>query len=556
MPIRQPFYLNANNLYSSTAVFLDAALTMCAPDGFYSDGTIVRQQVGCVLLPQQNCTTCSVPCGTNINANGNKGLYLVNLDAGNSIGAVIVRFDPQEIPDGIRAIFNSNTYNKLSSPVDGLHKSTNANNYTFIGKTSRDCGISGNTYSLVEKLYNGTAFVDTGGTQSVIVAAGDVSLGANAPGNCMMVIPKPTTSPSIINLQMAGPCTGTAWTMGVACPVLLTGFSSTSVFGSSTLACAAGKNQTYYNASLDNTPGIVDVFDFVYSDNIGANQLTDGFYASNSIAGGAQWFQVTSGVVVAVGSCAVPCGSPIVSNISTGSTIYNVDLSTGTATGAIIITFDPVGIPDGILATLNSIQYNKLSSPNVGVLQSSVAGPTFIGQTTQTTGCTAWYPSGGTVNLTTWNWNGTVFVNSGIVTPTTIVAGQIKATTALPGVCVMVIPKTSASNLVLNVKVFGPCTSTGWNLTVPCPVALPSFMGSVRSSTANIPCTTAMTQTYYFVKVHITADTFVGVDDYVFTDVNGEFPLTDGHYLISNVAVPNKVIHVVNGIVTEITACT
>jgi len=63
MPIQQPFYINGPSLASATAVFLDAALTICAPDGFYSDASVVREQVGCILLPENTCPTCcSDPC--------------------------------------------------------------------------------------------------------------------------------------------------------------------------------------------------------------------------------------------------------------------------------------------------------------------------------------------------------------------------------------------------------------------------------------------------------------------------------------------------------------
>lgn len=58
MPIPQPFYINGPSLESATAVFSDAALTTCAPDGFYSKGDITREQVNCVLLPQQTCPNC------------------------------------------------------------------------------------------------------------------------------------------------------------------------------------------------------------------------------------------------------------------------------------------------------------------------------------------------------------------------------------------------------------------------------------------------------------------------------------------------------------------
>lgn len=58
MPIPQTYYLNGNDLQSSTAVFLDAALTICAPDGYYSDGTITRKQISCVLSTGSTCQSC------------------------------------------------------------------------------------------------------------------------------------------------------------------------------------------------------------------------------------------------------------------------------------------------------------------------------------------------------------------------------------------------------------------------------------------------------------------------------------------------------------------
>jgi hypothetical protein len=295
-------------------------LSVCAANGFYSDGVIVREQVDCVLLPQQTCPACATPCGTTINASGGQGIYLLDLETGTTvsdIGAVIIRFNPQGVPDGIRATLGANVYNKLTSPVDGLHQSSNAGALTFVGLASADCGISGTTYpTLAEFEYNGTAFVATGNTQSVTVAAGDVSLGASAPGNTMMVIPKLTPSPSIINFEVVGPCSGTAWSMSVACPVLLTGFSSSVVASTEEAVCLLEETTTYYNASLANTPGTVGLYDFVFADAYGNSPLSAGFYyAAGSITGSNEWFQVNaSGIVIAIGTCPV-APTPSVTNV-------------------------------------------------------------------------------------------------------------------------------------------------------------------------------------------------------------------------------------------------
>lgn len=53
------YYLNGPSLGSASGVFTDAELTICAPDGFYSDGVISRELVNCVLLPQQVCLSCT-----------------------------------------------------------------------------------------------------------------------------------------------------------------------------------------------------------------------------------------------------------------------------------------------------------------------------------------------------------------------------------------------------------------------------------------------------------------------------------------------------------------
>jgi hypothetical protein len=312
MAISSSYYINAPSLGSATAVFTDSSLLTCAADGFYSDGVISREQVGCVLLPQQTCPSCATPCGTIISASGEQGIYLLDIETGNTggdVGAVIVRFEPYGVPDGIRATLGVNVYNKLTSSVDGLHESTNAGSFTFVGEIGSDCGISGTTYpALTEYLYNGTSFVATGGTQSVTVAPGDVSLGATAPGNCLMVIPKTTASPSIINFEVVGPCSGTAWDISVACPVLLTGFSSSVMAASSVAACLLSETVTYYNASLASTPGTVGLYDFVYLDAYGSTQLPAGFYlATGSITGGNDWFEVDAdGVVISLGVCTPP----------------------------------------------------------------------------------------------------------------------------------------------------------------------------------------------------------------------------------------------------------
>lgn len=59
MAINSIFYLDGGTLSTSTSVYLDPALTILAPDGFYGDGTISRQQSSGILLTAENCSACN-----------------------------------------------------------------------------------------------------------------------------------------------------------------------------------------------------------------------------------------------------------------------------------------------------------------------------------------------------------------------------------------------------------------------------------------------------------------------------------------------------------------
>jgi hypothetical protein len=65
------YYLNAASLALATAVYSDPGLLTLAPDGFYSDNSIVREQVSGVLQTQADCPGCGTMvtlCYSNISA--------------------------------------------------------------------------------------------------------------------------------------------------------------------------------------------------------------------------------------------------------------------------------------------------------------------------------------------------------------------------------------------------------------------------------------------------------------------------------------------------------
>ena len=300
------YYINGTTLSNSTAIFTDEALTICAANGFYADSNgITRALSSCVLGAIQTCPSCATTCNNTVSASGGQGVYTLDIDVGNGItelGAVKVRFFPAAIPDGFRATFNGTVYNQLSSIVDGRHASTTAGNFTYVGDASSDCGISGVTYSnLTEFNYTAGAFSPTGNTRSISVAAGDVSLTpSQPPGECVMVIPKLTSTPNIISFEFVGPCTSTAWSIVVDCPVLLTGYdSSTSPVGSSSSACGYSLASVYYNMPVNGASGAPDKFDWVFADVNGENILANGFYKIS----GNRFIEVADGIIVDIDTC-------------------------------------------------------------------------------------------------------------------------------------------------------------------------------------------------------------------------------------------------------------
>jgi len=296
------YYIDGNTLSNSTSIFTDADLTICAPDGFYSDGINSRQQVGCLLLSPQVCASCLAPCGDSAPILGTTGVYLVDFNVGSSAGAIVLRFNPINIPSGVRVTFDGVIYNEFSSPIDGRHASLGANNFTYLGNTTFDCGISGTTYpALTEYEFTLGAFVATGGTQSITVDAGDVSLTtANPPGECVLVIPKLSSTPTLLEIEIVGPCPGSDWNLvNISCPTELTGFIGTEVQATSVAACAEPQILTYHNVPVNGSPGVPGLYDWIFQDQYAYQIATTGWYGIP----GAQKMYVDAGVVTSISPC-------------------------------------------------------------------------------------------------------------------------------------------------------------------------------------------------------------------------------------------------------------
>lgn len=311
MAINSPFFLDAVDLATATAVYLDLALTNIAPDGFYGDGTITREQSSGILLTAEACDTCATPCGTSISGSGTTGIYIINLDAGTTLGAVLVKFFPQNVPDGIRVTYDGVVYNKLSSPAYGPLQSSNYGHYTIVGASSSVSTCSswypsgGTLPSLPEYLWNGISFAPTGGTQSVTIDVGDIQVSTTSPLFCVMVIPKIAASPNLVNIEIIGPCSGTGWDIVAQCPGLLPPVLLTASYPTSSVPCSAPINVIpNYFVSVQNTPAAtVGLYDYIFDDENGEFPTADGYYGCSNMALPYNVIQIIDGVVIGISTC-------------------------------------------------------------------------------------------------------------------------------------------------------------------------------------------------------------------------------------------------------------
>ena len=344
MAINSPFFLDAANLTLATSVYLDLALTNIAPDGFYGEGTITRQQSSGILLPAEACATCGTPCDTSIGGSGGQGVYQINLDVGSlATGAIVVSMDPASVPDGMRATYNGVVYNKLSSPINGAFQSPNLGHFTIVGTAAntQNCTswyAGGQVQTNTVFLYNPSTLVfdNTGTTQTDTISPApnaDFFLSASDMGNCVMVIPKPTATPSALLIEIIGPCSGTGWDFTASCPAPLRSFSSSIEQESSFISCSEPLTQTYYFAKVHTAvDAFVGLYDYVFSDVNGQFPLVNAFYLTNNVATPNKVIEVNNGVIVAITDCNTSCVDCVPgTEVTIGTqewTVCNLDVTT------------------------------------------------------------------------------------------------------------------------------------------------------------------------------------------------------------------------------------
>ena len=287
-----------------------------------------RQQTVSSLGLVTSCSSCAEPCGVGVTIpSGQQGYYNVDFDAGETVsdtGAIIIYFNPQSVPDGIRVLYDSIYYNTVTNNTEGRIQSTSgvSDAFTILGSAGSTCVPSTpntTTYNYYNGFTGNTWNAGSPATQSITINSGDDVRGGASQYNTL-VIPKTSATPNIVSIQVLGPCSGTAWNVSVSCPAALPSVLASAP--QSTDACQSTQNTSVYfakNYNDTNTAPIVG--NFVFTDENGATPLnntsTVQYYITGTIA-----FSVLNGVVVS----SAACNSVSTCVVNVGFAVSNFDI--------------------------------------------------------------------------------------------------------------------------------------------------------------------------------------------------------------------------------------
>jgi len=309
MPTPLPFFLNGSTLLDSTAIYTNSALTICAPDGYYSDGVYIRELIDCVLQPSFPCPSCGFPCNIEGNLSGDQGEYRMTFDTGTvpgNTGAIVIRFRVGNAPDGMIVNYNGNVYNEFSSPFYGYLAGA-PGGPTYLGNSTVACPPSGllGPHTLNVFNWDGAAFIPSGGTNTINVVSGELALTPAAPDDAtlwsVLVVPKTTASPSSISLTVYAPCESTSFLFSIECATKIKKINASTVF--ETIPenyCDASLLNSLYPVRVNGVAPYLGLYDWIFVDPFGETVAADGYYKTNNLTGGNDTIQVQNGVIIAI----------------------------------------------------------------------------------------------------------------------------------------------------------------------------------------------------------------------------------------------------------------
>ena len=272
------YFLDGPNLASAIAVYTDSTLSTAAPDGFYSQNGIVRQQLNGILVTSVPCPSCEEACDTQIvSAATRGGAYFTSTFAlGESTGVVRIAFQPNSCAKGFRFNANGVGYNEVSTQNYGYKvPSTNNLAYNVLGDfNNAACGNpTPGSYSLDIFKLEGGLYQQQPGSESVIYASGDDNTTFAPPGICVGYYRKQIAGPMPLEVEIASQTAADGFSLLVECPTLLL-----PTFYGADCGEECPEDDTIYNIPVNGSPGVIGLYDWVFEDNMAQNGMPQGQY--------------------------------------------------------------------------------------------------------------------------------------------------------------------------------------------------------------------------------------------------------------------------------------
>ena len=577
------FYIDAPFLSQASSVYTNPSLTQFAPDQFYSDGTISRYQSNGILQDEEPCITCVVDCGTLASATQVAGTYIGDISLTTLKQPVVIYFRPANTPLGVRAGFSNSTlqnqftYNNNSGDPVGIN--SNSGEPTYIGTPFITPETTSNLPTF--KLNSSGSYINPGFPLSTVtVDPANIDLKGGDPTIYTMVLP--WTGSTNVAVDCFGVDDG-EFNWIVNCPAPLPSFDCSAAQLNNNCTPNNTENTFFFarNATWNGSSFVEDtnnkpiVGNYVFEDYLATTKLNDTLTAQFYILSDTTYIKVKRGIVIEVGDCflpTVPCSStPAPTSSIQGESYSEMNFEGGSNpgdTGAMIVYFNPRGIPDGVRVLYDGAYYNKMAFigdlvPAQGSTDSSF---TIVGDPTDSLPNPP-FPNGPTTSFAlpfySYDPSTQAWIPSGSTKTATLSAGD-DARTANTNFewGTIVVPKPNQFPSTVLVESIGISTGTVFDIATFCPVALPSFSSTpVQSDGSCNP----LTETFYFARnadqpgtgqISVRTNTVPEQSNWVFTDENGENLLPDGYYTIDSAGGtnPDSYIYVLGGIVQSVTS--
>ncbi len=280
-------------------------------------------------------STCSVACGTPLNAQGNPGQYRLSMNLGSGPGVARIKFNVgttptrQAMPDELIVTFNGVSKNDYSTRIGGYQQGLIGAEKSLGncpagpvqtmsiagGSTQRDANCvvqSGHTMNVFEYDAGTSSFINTGNTATIPLYArnaepksnmgalgqyGYATKGAQTLNNTnhwsrdaimYISIPPGYSGSTVADFVVNGPFGNTWWGLDVTCPAALPSVQGSTAQTSN--ICGATVNQTYYHIpvhgiSHGQQDGYPKINDWIFTDANGVTPLPSGSYKLQDPAG-------------------------------------------------------------------------------------------------------------------------------------------------------------------------------------------------------------------------------------------------------------------------------